>query len=117
MSGCLSSPDSIIEWVPRKWNTPSDTIQAVRGSLQLGERRGREACEVDREVEDGKFIQSDHFQCITHRKTFGSRVQPGPDGRSISTDLAALGGRFAARVGKIVISVLLHALLLTTTDT
>jgi len=39
MSGCLSSPDSIIEWAPRKWNKPSDTIQAVRG-LCRGVREG-----------------------------------------------------------------------------
>ena len=36
-----SYPNSglITEWAPREWNKPSDTIKAVMGSLQRGERR------------------------------------------------------------------------------
>ena len=84
--GCLASPDLITEWAPMEWNNSSDTIQAVRGSLQQGEMRMRTRRHgkwIVR-VEDGKFIQNHcqihHFQLKTHKKAFGSRAQPGPMG-------------------------------------
>ena len=94
-----SYPNSglITEWAPREWNKPSNTIKAVRGSLQRGERRrGTRRHGKWIRVGNEKFIpnhcQIHHFQLKTHKKTFGSQAPPGPDGRRISTDLVAVGG-------------------------